>query len=204
MGLLIRACAHGRLRINKASSGFLLSEHFYEAMNQTIVILLFATSLVDVSQAQSGSGSLCYGTACDYKNCTTDYFTLERAVLDNHDNVFKLTTTFFPSHKNNPLYLTVTYSSPSTSAEYVWSTATMYHIIHPRIIRYLSLLFCYVEDERIDDLELEIPEECSNLTLNKKSDNTNFLHILTQRVRFLLYISIYSHYIHPSRLDHAY
>ena len=76
----------------------------------------------------------------------------------------------------------VTYSSPNTSVEYVWSTATLYHIIHPRVIRYLSLLFCYVEDERMEDLKLEIPNECSDLTENKESDNTNFLHVFTQRV----------------------
>ena len=197
MNLDIRYLQYAIVRMfrNTAPTGFrnytikLRAAVKYEAMiitDQTIAILLILAS------SQSGSGSLCYGTACDYKNCTTDYFTLERAVLDNHDNVFKLATTFFPSHKNNPLYLTVKYSSPNCSSEYVWSTATLYHIIHPRIIRYLSLLFYSVEDERIEDLELKIPKECSNLTLNKKSDNTNFLRIFTQRV------GIYSkhNYIH--------
>ena len=99
-------------------------------MDHAIGILLIAIILLAVSQ---GSGSLCHGTFCDYKNCTTDYFTLERAVLDHHD-VYKLATTFFPSHKNDPLYVMVKYHSPSTSADYVWSTATLYHIIHPQII----------------------------------------------------------------------
>ena len=39
---------------------------------------------------------------------------------------------------------------------------------------YLSLFFCYIETEGLVDLVLHLPEECSELVCNRKSDATIF------------------------------
>ena len=118
----------------------------------------------------------------EFENCTSDYETLERGLFDDRNNKFLLMTTFFPPHLDTPLYVTVTYKVGNTSVDYIWSTASLYLTLHPEIIRYLSLFFCYIETERLVNLELKLPEECSDLVSNTKSDATNFLYILTKRV----------------------
>ena len=97
----------------------------------------------------------------EYEDCTTNYSVFERAVLKTGNNAFKLTTTFYPPDKDNPLYVSVTYkflnASDSTvlnTTNYRWSSASLYLIIPPHTIRYLSLFFCYIENDRIVDLEL--------------------------------------------------
>ena len=119
----------------------------------------------------------------EYESCKSDYETLERALLETKPNMFKLKTTFFPPHVDNPLYVTVTYNLSTASVDYIWSTAFLYFTIHPRIISYLSLFFSYIEDNRVVRLKLQLPEECSDLANNTESDATNFLFILTHRVK---------------------
>ena len=136
-------------------------------------IVMFLVALAAVVQGQN-----------EYENCTTNYFVLEEAVFKTNDNLFTLTTTFYPPERNNPLYVSVTYKAldTNTTVKYQWSSAVLYHIVPPHIIRYLSLLFCYIEDNRIVDLELELPEECESLIQN--SNASDFLLIFTQRVIF--------------------
>ena len=135
--------------------------------------LIIIAALAAVAQGQS-----------EYENCTTNYSVFERAVFKTNNNIFKLTTTFFPPDKDNPLYVSVTYKflDTSESVNYRWASASLYHIIHPRTFRYLSLLFCYIEDTRIVELELELPGECENLTQISHSNASNFLFVITQRV----------------------
>ena len=140
-----------------------------------MTIILVVAFIVFASAGATGDG--------EYGNCTTDYETVERALLDNKSNKFLLMTTFFPPHLDTPLYVTVTYKIGNVSVDYIWSTASLYLTLHPGIIRYLSLFFCYIETERLVDLVLNLPEECSELVGNTKSDATNFLYILTNRVR---------------------
>jgi hypothetical protein len=124
----------------------------------------------------------------EYTNCASNYTTLENALFNTGDNIYRLTTTFFPPHVDNPLYVTVTYTFSdmnfNESIQYIWSTASLYLTIEPRTIRFLSLFFCYVEDDRIVDLELELPSECysTDFTENQASNASNFLFVLTQRV----------------------
>ena len=139
--------------------------------SNTILVIATLGALAAVSYSQS-----------DYENCTTDYEILEKAVLDNRDNVYKLMTTFFPPHVDSPLYVNVTYDFSTEKISYIWTTVSMYLKIHPRFIRYLSLFFCYGDDERIVELELQLPEECSELANNTRSNASNFLFVLTHRV----------------------
>ena len=150
--------------------------------SNAVLVIAALGALAAVSYSQS-----------DYENCTTDYKTLEKALLDKRNNVYKLMTTFFPPSVDSPLYVTVTYNFPNENINYIWTTVSVYLIIHPRLIRYLSLFFCYGADERIVELELQLPEECSELANNTRSDATNFLFVLTQRVRLCSMISICMH-----------
>ena len=120
----------------------------------------------------------------EYANCTSNYTVLENALFNSGDNIYRLTATFFPPHVGNPLYVTVTYTFSNTheSVQYIWSTASLYLTIEPHTISFLSLFFCYVEENRIVELKLELPSECENLTENQASNAGNFLFVLTQRV----------------------
>ena len=120
----------------------------------------------------------------EYTNCTSNYTVLENAVFNTGDNIYQLTTTFFPPNVGNPLYVNVnyTFSNMNESVQYIWSSASLYLTIEPRTISFLSLFFCYVEENRIVKLEIELPSQCKNLTENRASNASNFLFVLTQRV----------------------
>ena len=142
------------------------------------LIFIAIATLATIVQGQS-----------EYEDCATNYSVLERAVLNTGNNLFKLRTTFYPPDKNNPLYVSVKYKFLNTSnsttlktADYRWSSASLFHTIPPHTIRYLSLLFCYIENNRIVDLELELPGECENLTQNSYFNASDFLLIITHRV----------------------
>ena len=124
--------------------------------------------------------TVCYCQS-QYEICT--YETLEDAVKNTPQNVFLLKTVFFPPHKDTPVYITVTYNFSTTSVDYIWSTASLYFLVHPTIISYLSLFFSYIETNRVVHLELQLPENCNDLANNTKSDTSNLLFILTHRVR---------------------
>ena len=131
------------------------------------------------------SGAILPLSRCEieYESCTSDYEVLEKVIVNTPQNIFLLKTTFFPPHTDNPLYVTVTYNFSTISVDYIWSTAFLYLTVHPRIIGFLSLFFSYIEANRVVGLELQLPEECSDLANNTKSDTTNFLFLLTHRVR---------------------
>ena len=130
-----------------------------------------------------GLFTLSHSQTEDYESCSYNYTALEDALFSSHRNKFLIRTVFFPPHVDNPLYVTVRYTfSSNDSVEYIWSSANLYLILHPRIISFLSLFFSYIENNRVVHLDLELPETCSDLTNNSASDSTNFLFILTHRV----------------------
>ena len=133
--------------------------------------------------------ALATGTQCqnEYEDCATNYSVLEEAVFKTNDNLYDITTTFYPPDKDNPLYVSVTYNflNANESVHYRWSSASLYLTIQPKTIQYLSLFFCYVEDDRIVELELELPGECENLTQIQHLNASNFLFVFTHRVHYL-------------------
>ena len=132
-----------------------------------VMVLIAIAVLATLTQGQS-----------EYEDCATNYSVFENAVFKTNNNLYKFTTTFYPPDKYNPLYVNVTYRflDTNTTVSYQWSSASLYHIIQPRTFRYLSLLFSYIEDSRIVDLELELPGECES------TDARDFLFVITQRV----------------------
>ena len=144
----------------------------------TMMLIIATVALATVAQGHS-----------EYEDCATNYSVFERAVFKTGNNIYKLTTTFYPPDKDNPMYVSVTYKFLNTSdstvmntIDYRWSSASLYFTIPPHTIRYLSLFFCYVENDRIVDLELELPSECENLTQISYSNASNFLLVITHRV----------------------
>ena len=143
------------------------------------LIQLFVFGIFSTAQSESA-----------YENCTSDYEQLEKALMSSRHNIFLLKTILFPPQTENPVYVTVTYNFSTTSVDYIWSTANLYLTIHPHIISYLSLFFSSIEADRVVQLELQLPEECSELTSNTRSDTSNFMFILTHRVMELY---VYTH-----------
>ena len=147
------------------------------AVHQIVVFQVFIGAIFSLSHCEF-----------ETERCTSDYEILEDAIVNIPRNAFLLKTTFFPPHTGNPVYVIVKYNFSTTSIQYIWSTALLYLTVHPRIISYLSLFFSYIEANRVVQLELQLPEECSDLANNTKSDATNFLFLLTHRVlsRYIL------------------
>ena len=149
-------------------------------MNFCHILPLLVVIAVELTLAASGSIN-------DYDNCKADYNILEKAVFNDPDNVLKLTTTFFPPHVDSPLYITVKYNFSTSSVNYIWSTASLYLVVHPKVIRYLSLFFSYAENNRIVHLEFQLPQECADFANNTRSDTSNFLYIFTHRVSCMVF-----------------
>jgi len=78
-----------------------------------------------------------------YADCLTNFTTLEKALLDSSDNIFKLTTTYYHPDTEPPLYVNVHYKfdNSSSDAHYIWSAATLYFIVPPPALPYLSQFY---------------------------------------------------------------
>ena len=159
---------------------------------ESVCIIMPALSTTEMNSAASlflavllPLVTLPHGSLCQsgYDELPNDYEVLQETLSTTGRNLFRLRTTLFPANTGSPLYLTVTYNFSTTSVDYIWSQSHLYLIVHPHIIRYLSLLFSYIETNRIGHLVLDLPEEWSYLTNNTNSDSTNPLYILTHRVR---------------------
>ena len=126
-----------------------------------------------------------------YADCTTNFTLLENALLETSDNIFQLTTTYFHPDVEKPLYVDVYYnfSDYSPEAHYIWSAATLFFIVRPPALTYLTQFYSHLQDNRMTSLTLQLPADCADLVNDTRSNRENFLFVLTQRVNhvFLLY-----------------
>ena len=125
-----------------------------------------------------------------YADCETNFTTLENALIHTCDNAYNLWTTFFPPREAESLFVVVKYQiiNSNTSIDYIWTTAAFTLIHPPRVFGIISLFFGLVEEDRIQNVAIQLPESCRGL-LNKSSyERTNeeaeldFMEVLTQRV----------------------
>ena len=119
-------------------------------------------------------------------DCSTNYTTLEVSLLNSADNSYRLSTTFSPPRKPSPLYVNVYYYFEDTniSTHYVWSSASFYIVLSPRVFGFLSLFFSFVDSDRITKLSLILPHSCSGLDVENGTEEDDFLEVLTQRVTY--------------------
>ena len=134
-----------------------------------------------------------------YADCSTNFTTLENALLDSSDNIFKLTTTYFHPDMERPLYANVYYKFDNFSpgAHYIWSASTLYFIVAPSALGYLSQLYTFVSNKRIVDLPLHLPADCAELANETDSTKENFLFVLTQRVSHIFLVQSHLQFISP-------
>ena len=116
--------------------------------------------------------------------CNNSYQELRDLLLEDDENVYQLSTTFYHPDLENPLYVDVFYhfANSNESVHYIWSTFSYYLIIPPQAVGYLSLFFSYISEERITKLNLQLPAECEGLKDNLETEVDNFLFVTTQRV----------------------
>ena len=140
-----------------------------------------------------------------YADCETNFTTLENALIHTSDNAYNLWTTFFPPRETQSLFVVVKYQiiNSNTSIDYIWTTASFTLIHPPRIFGIISLFFGFVEEDRIQNVTIRLPESCQGL-LTPEYGRTNeeaesdFMEVLTQRV------SIYSYTATLFLLDRHY
>ena len=141
-------------------------------------------------------------TGTPYDDCTTNYATLEKALIETKDNKFKLLQAFYPNEKYDTIYVKdVEYhflgkdenDSEIISKTWIWAESAFYLIQPPSVFQYTSLLFSYSIDE-VDNspLSLYLPYQCRLTNLNLTAVNNTchqginsinpMLASLTQRV----------------------
>lgn len=120
----------------------------------------------------------------EYVNCSSNYTVLENALLGTSDNLFQMSTTFFNPEYINPVYVDVFYhfGDTNTPARYKWSASSLYLIVPPSALQYLSLFFSYFEKGSTAKLNLQLPVDCIELKNVTNSTKQDFLLVLTQRV----------------------
>ena len=131
----------------------------------------------------------CANNSDIYSDCETNFTTLENAMIHTSDNAYKLWTTFFPPREGASLFVVVTYQiiNSTTSIDYIWTTASFALIHPPHVFGMISLFFGLVEEDRIQNVTVQLPESCQDLLtpdyeLTNEEAESNFLEVLTQRV----------------------
>ena len=138
----------------------------------------------------------CANDSAIYSDCETNFTTLENALIHTSDNAYNLWTTFFPPREGGSLFVIVTYQiiNSTTSIDYIWTTAAFTLIHPPRVFGIISLFFGLVEEERIQNVTVQLPESCRDLLTpdygrTNEEAESNFLEVLTQRVSIAMYIA---------------
>lgn len=129
-----------------------------------------------------------------YANCSSNYTVLENALLGTNDNLFQMSTTYFNPEYINPVYVDVFYhfGNTDTPARYKWSASSLYLIVPPSALQYLSLFFSYFEKGSMTKLNLQLPVDCIELKNVTVSTKRNLLFVLTSRVSIGTYKSIHA------------
>ena len=127
-----------------------------------------------------------------FKDCSTNFKTLERALYFMDNNRFALISAFYPARESPTLFLNVRYnfSYPENYQtelnichNWLWTTGTFYLIQSPDVFLFTSLLFVHPEN-KVRTLKLTLPPECADLAEKCASnpDHVSMLEVLTQRV----------------------
>lgn len=129
-----------------------------------------------------------------YDDCTTNFATLESALIRAPNNTYKLWTEFYPPREAMALFVYVKYQiiNSTSSIEYIWTSAA-FNLIHPpRVFGMTSLFFGFIQESRIGNVTLQLPENCEGLLTSpnyERSDaaaKDDFLEVLTQRVSHII------------------
>ena len=108
---------------------------------------------------------------------------LAKALIDNDENVFQLTRTFFPPTANSPEFVDVTYNFTETleTQTWYWSVSTS-NFIHPQeVLQFMSLYFTKAYDFFSGDLKLTL-SLMSNTSIPECAQDLEKMQLLTQHV----------------------
>ena len=158
--------------------------HFYSLAVEGVSIAMKHFHPIILVCAALAAKSFAADTQNVSVNCTNNFTVLENALLETNDNIFQLTTTYFPPDEENPLYVDVyyTFCDSSNKTHYIWSAATLYFIVRQPALAYLSQFYSHIRDPRIAVLTLTLPADCAELVKDTSSRKENLLFVLTQRV----------------------
>ena len=154
---------------------------------------------IDGSSISSSSTSSHRISSTPYDGCTTNFATLEKALIETKDNKYKLLQAFYPNEKYDTIYVKdVEYhflgkdenDSEIISKPWIWAESAFYLILPPSVFQYTSLLFSYsVKEVDNSPLSLYLPYQCRLTNLNLTAVNNTchqsinpMLGSLTQRV----------------------
>jgi hypothetical protein len=117
-------------------------------------------------------------------SCSTNFFLLERSLLDSTDNRFNLQKVFYPPRDARPVLVKVDYTfleglDNESTQIWFWSESEYYLIQPLEIFLFTSLLFSNFPYRRAD-VSIQLSPDCS-----QSSDE--HLQLLTTRVSRLLF-----------------
>ena len=133
-------------------------------------LILISVSFVALSISQP------IGTTTDNPTCSTNFFLMERSLLENTNNRFNLLKAFYPPREARPVVLKVnfTFTDTQKSKIWYWSESEFYFIQPLEIFQFTSLFFANGA-YRQSDLVIELDTNCSDAA-------DEFFKILTTRV----------------------
>ena len=161
-----------------------------------LMVMAAAATLTQLDRlvvAQDETATYTQSVKSTYADCSTNFNTLERALVETDNNRFRLVAAFYPPREAVSVYVDVTYTfKPDNETDndtliekWIWTSGSFYLIEPPNVFRFTSLFFVYPEEGRIRKLDVTLPGACRKVTRtrNRKHENDEgMLEILTQRV----------------------
>ena len=74
-----------------------------------------------------------------YHKCAKLYSMLERALLANPENLYKLQSCFFPSSSSEPIYVQVTFALNKRFHHTCWTSSVLLKSVDPTVLSFLQL-----------------------------------------------------------------
>lgn len=122
---------------------------------------------------------------CEAQEC--DFIHLRTALVDNHENYYQLSRTFFPPVNNPPQFVEVTYNFTETSETqtWYWSDSISNFIHPPEVMQYMSLFFTKPHYFFSGSVQLVLPPviiDGNTVSISECAKNLERMQLLTQRV----------------------
>ena len=118
---------------------------------------------------------------CDAQEC--NFTTLAKSLIEDDENMYQLSRTFFPPVENSPEFVTVCYNFTETAETqtWYWSTSISSFIHPPEVMQYMSLLFSKPHNFFKGEVQVLLAP-VNTLSVSGCARDPERMQLLTQRV----------------------
>ena len=134
-----------------------------------------------------------------YHKCAKLYSMLERALLANLENQYKLQDRFFPSSSSEPIYVRVKFTLNNRSYSTCWTSSVLLKSVDPSMLSYLQLVLLdtllATEDISSGPTFFDNAELLFNLTVNSTVSDYHHHIIIAILQELTSWVSIFECWI---------